>query len=120
MSQVPKDQYEHVITEWVRWFRGVNDPKVQRKVAERQVGVLTAEKNISSYDIVYGGKQRPRVVLYAPSVRALGALQWAVARMLPKTKYEVLVDDEKSIRPKTLGGYLKSLGNSRAELKKKS
>src|SRR5262245_4733874 len=93
----PEDKtqrYQNLITRGVEWYRGVNDPDTHRKVAERQIGVLTAEKNISHYDIVYGGHQRPRATLYVSDLKALGALQWALSRMFPKVRSEVHVDDD--------------------------
>lgn len=83
------DRYQEIITRWVEWYRGVNDPSVHRKVAERQIGMMTAEKNVTHYDIVYGGHQKPRAVLHVSDLRALATLQWALARMLPKTRVEV-------------------------------
>ncbi len=83
------DRYQAIITKWVEWHRGVNDPAIQRKVAERQIGLMTAEKNISHYEIIHGGHQKPRAVLHVSDLRALAALQWALARMLPKTRIEV-------------------------------
>jgi hypothetical protein len=88
------ERYQSLITRWVEWYRGVNDPDVHRKVAEKQIGLLTADKNISHYDIVYGGHQRPRATLYVSDLRALAALQWALARMFPKKQFEVHEDED--------------------------
>lgn len=83
------ERLQGVITRWVDWYRSVNDPSIQRSVAERQIGLMTAAKNVSHYEIVHGGHQKPRAVLHVADLRALAALQWALARMLPKTRVEV-------------------------------
>lgn len=93
-SDEKTERLQGVITKWVEWHRGVNDPTILRKVAERQIGMMTAEKNISHYDIVYGGHQKPRAVLHVADLRALATLQWALARMLPKTRVDVHEDQD--------------------------
>ena len=94
-----QQRLQSIIAQWVEWFRGINDPAMQRRVAERQLGLLTAEKNMERYDVVFGGAQVPRIILFAPSRRALAALQWALARMWPSMKFNV-IDDSKEYEDK--------------------
>lgn len=88
-SDEKTERLQGVITQWTEWYRGVNDPAIQRKVAERQIGLMTAEKNVSHYEIIHGGHQKPRAVLHVPDLRSLAALQWALARMFPKMRVDV-------------------------------
>jgi hypothetical protein len=83
------ERLQGVITRWVDWYRSVNDPEIHRKVAERQIGMMTAEKQMSHYEIIHGGHQKPRAVLHVPDLRSLAALQWALARMFPRTRVDV-------------------------------
>lgn len=88
------DRLQSAVTRWVEWYRSVNDPATQRKVAERQVALLTAERNIDHYEIISGGHQKPRAVLHVSDMRALATLQWALARMLPKTRVDVHQEED--------------------------
>ncbi|WP_230679088.1 hypothetical protein, partial [Streptococcus pneumoniae] len=57
--------HELEITRWVDWFRGVNNPEIQRKVAERQLNMLKAEKLITHWEAVYDDHRGARIVMHA-------------------------------------------------------
>lgn len=76
--------YELEINRWVEWFRGVNNPEVQWKVAERQLNMLMAEKRIVYWEAVYDQRRGPRVILHAANHRELEQLEGHLAKVFPK------------------------------------
>lgn len=111
MSADKKKRLEEAITAWVGWYRGVNDPSVQRKVAERQVGMLLAEQNMSHVELVEGGRQVRRAIIYPKSTASWEALKGALRMQYAKSRIEVLKDDDRAIpRDMTLRGFLKRKG----------
>ena len=110
--------YESVITEWVKWFRSVNDPETHQKVGERHVAMLWAAKYISRYEIVREGSlQVPRVILHVRDAGALQQLEWALPNMFPRVPFEVLVDEEGATMA-DLPTFLKDMGETRTRKRK--
>ncbi len=105
-------------TEIVKWqarlFRGANDPELQRRVAESQVGIREAEKNATHYEVIAGGHQRLRVTFYVESLWALSRLQSAFALIWPKMRSEVRIEDRRLGRPsERLSKFTKDIGEER-------
>lgn len=109
-----KRRHEIEITRWVEWFRGVNDPEVQWKVAERQLNMLKAEKRITHWEIAYETKGRPpRVIMYAANAMELEQLEDALGKVFPKVPRELPQMDDEADAP--LQAFLKKLGEARAK-----
>jgi hypothetical protein len=105
--------HELEITRWVEWFRGVNDPAVQWKVAERQLNMLKAEKRITHWEIAYETRGRPpRVILYAANAMELEQLEDALEKVFPKVPRELPPVEDEEDGP--LQAFLKKLGEARA------
>ena len=80
--------YELEISKWVEWFRGVNNPEIQWKVAERQLNMLKAERRITHWETVYDAHRGPRIILHAANKMELDQLDGHLAKIFPKVPRE--------------------------------
>lgn len=113
--------HELEITRWVEWFRGVNDPQMQWKVAERQLNMLKAEKRITHWEIATETPNRPaRVILYAASNHELRQLEKHIEKVFPKVPRDAPWEgDESDTKKKTLRQFLRGLGEGQAKRRTK-
>ena len=79
--------YELEITRWVEWYRGVNDPETQWKVAERQLNMLKAEKRIVHWEAVYDSHRGPQVILHVANKLELEQLTGYLPKVFPKVPH---------------------------------
>ena len=86
--KAPTDRdWKAKVTDWMKRVFGANDPSVQRRVAERDLGGDLLEEHVGHYNLVYGGTHgAPHLRMYANSDAALTVIGAVVKRTLPRVR----------------------------------
>ena len=80
-------KYDDEIESWVEWFRGLNNREIQRKVAERQMAMLKAEKRIVHWEAVYDSRRGYRLIMDAANAIELKQLEDCMPDVFPKVPH---------------------------------
>lgn len=108
------ESLRRAITQWVEWYRSINNPDLQRRVAEKNIAMQVAQENAADMTFIDGWRSNRQVIVRPPNDddTAWARLTWAMRTLLSKVPVDVERQHKES---GGLRGFVKGVGEARAQ-----